>query len=194
MEKEENIYIHLTSYHFLLTLCGTQGFKNASQHIMSGRKEKNRKEKNCDAAPERTHDVFPPTEDAQSACKHVAFLHSFIKHESPNHPSIPLFSILPPSSLSPSALPGGRQQPWGRAALTCRNRPRSAATPGALLISTFQFLASVRPQREVIEGRWGRQGWAAQQKGLPTSRKLKCPRSVFKMLRWFSLAYRSCIC
>lgn len=107
-------------------------------------------------------------------------------------------SILPslcfpsgPPPLSPPALPGGRQQPSGRATLTCRNRPCSAATPGALLISAFQFLASIRPLREVIGGRWGRRAEPRLSKkgferaGNTRARKLKWPRSVSKMLRCY---------
>lgn len=102
------------------------------------------------------------------------------------HPSLCFPSGLPP--LSPPALPGGRQRPWGRATLTCRNRPCSAATPGALLISAFQFLASVRPLREVIGGRWGRRAETRLSKkgferaGNTRALKLKWPRCVSKML------------
>lgn len=79
--------------------------------------------------------------------------------------SIPVF----PSPLSLLALPGGHQGPWGRAPLTCCNRPCSAATPGALLISTFQFLAfreasqgGYQGQRQVGQTSWAssqREGW-----------------------------------
>ncbi len=59
-------------------------------------------------------------------------------------------SVLIP--LFPPLAPGGHRGPQGRALLACSNRPCSAATPAAPLISTFQFLASTMPRREGCQG------------------------------------------
>lgn len=124
---------------------------HAALHIMSDG------EKNS-TVPVRNHDgwcFFPAGADQSQPSKHVAFLFRVIgEHGICAHPSV--FHLLsPPSSLASRGCRG----PQGRALLTCFNRPCSVATPATQLISTFQFLASMKPRGQIVwgHGRWG--GW-----------------------------------